>query len=200
MALHLRPHENVLYPVPYMETEEHPFIITNQRLVQFRQSGRSELPTSQISAVHRSSSRPLIPIGVLLILLSLPTLATGGYLVFSVWGMTAAPISDLLKVVSSSTGDSDDAVAKVEEAPRELAPDGEAAADGGRFATEVLYTRSGGAALGGLGLLLVVGGLKLVRRRRYFVLCRGPGGVMRVRAESENQQTQVLMTVQAALG
>ena len=47
---------------------------------------------------------------------------------------------------------------------------------------------------------LCLGGLKLFKRKNYFVLCRGSNKVVKVQAKDEIQQTQILMTISAVKG
>src|SRR5690242_21616653 len=53
MAFAAQPHVNILFPVPYAENEEHPLIITNQRIVQRHPAGVVELPTREVHFVGR---------------------------------------------------------------------------------------------------------------------------------------------------
>jgi hypothetical protein len=198
MPLQLRQHESVLFPMPYLEEEAHPFVVTNQRLVQTLEGRERVLYTQDIESVTRGHARPLFPFGLALIVFGLGTLATGAYLVFSVWGMKAAPITSLWQPAPEGPPEGAD--------PSELPPPSDAEADGERkegdvyWPDEVLRTRLAGQGLLMLGMFLAGGGLKLAKRRRYFVVCHARSGVMKVRAASENQQTQILMTVQAVLG
>src|SRR5947207_7924324 len=91
MGLQLRQHESVLYPTPYMEEEAHPFIITNQRLVQKVDGAERQLETRAIESVGRGQARPLFPLGLVLLCLGLPGFGVGAYLYISVWAMKAAP-------------------------------------------------------------------------------------------------------------
>ena len=94
MAFSAQPHENILFPVPYAENEQHPLIITNQRIVQRSHGGTVELPTKEVHTVGRHVVRPRLPIGVMLLALALPLVGFGAYEIYTVWGMTAAsPLS-----------------------------------------------------------------------------------------------------------
>jgi hypothetical protein len=85
--------------------------------------------------------------------------------------------------------------ADLTDAPEPAAKEGDT-----NWPIEVLRTRLVAQGLLAAGMFLTIAGLRLLKRRRYFVLCYGPGAVMKVRANSESQQTQILMTVQAVLG
>src|SRR5438270_6019152 len=87
MAFAALPHENILFPVPYAENEEHPLIITNQRIVQRNAAGGVELPTKEVHTVGRQVLRPRLPPGIMLLALALPLLGFGIYALYSVWGM-----------------------------------------------------------------------------------------------------------------
>ena len=55
MAFAALPHENILFPVPYAENEEHPIIITNQRIVQRNAGGRPGRDADQGGAHRRAA-------------------------------------------------------------------------------------------------------------------------------------------------
>src|SRR5207237_5535736 len=94
MAFKAAIHENILFPVPYAENEQHPLIITNKRVVQRSDAGEVEVLTDDIHFVGRNIVRPRLPLGVILLVVALPLLIFGAYEVISVWGMTAAsPLS-----------------------------------------------------------------------------------------------------------
>jgi hypothetical protein len=205
MLLQLRRHENILFPMPYMESEPHPFIVTNQRLVQTIAGIARELPTAEVEGVVRGQARPLLPVGLALILFGLPLIGYGAFLLYGCWGMRAAPLSALWEDDRVP-----DAVEGTDPRREQMAPGAEDAVpesedppnpqDRNTWPTEVLRTRLIGQATLGGGLVLALVGWRLIKRRRFFILCQGRGVIMKVRAQSENQQTQMLMTVQAALG
>src|SRR5579884_673209 len=94
MAFVAQPHENILFPVPYAENEQHPLIITNQRIVQRQAHAVVELPTKEVHTVGRHVVRPRLPVGIMALLFALPLIGFGGYELYSVSGMTAAsPLS-----------------------------------------------------------------------------------------------------------
>jgi hypothetical protein len=83
----LRPQESVFFPAPYDENEYAPLIITSQRVLQMEGDKRREIDGGKISFVGRSSTRPLIFIGLFFLLSGLPMAGYGAYLWISVLGM-----------------------------------------------------------------------------------------------------------------
>lgn len=172
VPLTLRPHENVVYPMPYVETEAHPTVVTTQRVVHLG----DEIATRDVKSAGRKTQRPLWVLGLFLILLALPLAGYGGYLMFTVWGMEAAPPTDLLK------------------------EEGEPPPDGEDWPIHILKVRAAGAGSLAGAALFGLAGLKLFRRKRWLVICRGGGKALRIQVATEMQQTQVLMTIQAVQG
>jgi hypothetical protein len=83
----LRPLENVFFPAPYDENEYTPLIITSQRVLQLEGDKRREMEAKKVTFVGRSSTRPLIFIGLFFVLCGLPVVGYGAYLWLSVHGM-----------------------------------------------------------------------------------------------------------------
>lgn len=194
MAFAALPHENILFPVPYAENEEHPLIITNQRIVQRQATGAVELPTREVHSVGRHVVRPRLPPGVMLLALALPLLAFGAYELYGVWGMTAASPLSLAGVHDDAPPDTTvvataDAIAQ--------APEGEDPIDWPRT---VLLTRIGGVALLVAALGCALGARALIRKKRYYVVCRGSRRLLKIEAKDEIQQTQIMVTVSAVKG
>jgi hypothetical protein len=184
------PHENILFPVPYAENEEHPVIITNQRIVQRNQAGEVELPTKEVYSVGRQVVRPRLPPGIMLLTLALPLIIFGGYELYTVWGMTAAsPLSIV--------GIHDDAPAEATPEAVAQAPEGEDPIDWPRT---VLWTRIAGVACLALALGCLLGARRLIRKKRYYVVCRGARRLVKIEAKDEIQQTQIMVTVSAVKG
>ena len=190
MAFTPAPYENILFPVPYAENEEHPLIITNQRLVQRNVHGQVELPTKEVHFVGRQVVRPRLPPGIMLLALAIPLIVLGIYEISSVWGMTAASPLSLVGV-------KDDAPAEATPDAVREAPEGEDPLDWPR---NVLLTRIYGALalLGALGCL--IGARRLIKKKRYYIVCRGNQRLMKIEAKDEIQQTQIMVTVSAVKG
>jgi hypothetical protein len=190
MAFAALPHENILFPVPYAENEEHPTIITNQRIVQRNQGGAVELPTKEVHFVGRQVLRPRLPPGIMLLALALPLIGFGIYELYSVWGMTmASPLS--------LVGIHDDAPAEATPDAIAQAPEGE---DPLGWPRTVLLTRMAGVACLAAALGCLLGARRLIRKKRYYVVCRGAKRLLKIEAKDEIQQTQIMVTVSAVKG
>jgi hypothetical protein len=141
-------------------------------------------------------------VGLALVLLGLPLLGYGGYLLYSAWGMKAAPYSALWRETPEEPAEGanlEDPPPPPPEQEGEVPEEVPEEKDRVNWPVEVLRTRLTGQVCFGAGLLLAWVGLKLLRRRRFFILCQGRDVILKVGAESESQQTQMLMTVQAIL-
>jgi len=189
MAFAALPHENILFPVPYAEDEEHPLIITNQRIVQRSQAGAVELPTKEVHFVGRHVIRPRLPVGIMLVTLAIPLLIFGAYEIYSVWGMTAASPLSLFGV-------HDDDAAQAAPPP-EPPPEGEDSVDWPRT---VLLTRIAGIACLVAALGCAIGARRLIKKKRFYVICRGGRRMVKIEAKDEIQQTQIMVTVTAVKG
>ena len=187
MAFKAKPHENILFPVPYAENEAHPLVITNLRVVQRAPAGEVELETREIHFVGRNTLRPRLPIGVMLLALALPLLGFGAYEIYSVWGMTAASPLSLVGAGSS------DAPAATDPPPDGVDADVD-------WPRQVLLTRLAGIACGVAALGCALGARKLIKKKRFYVLCRAPKRLLRIEAKDEIQQTQIMVTVSAVKG
>lgn len=192
MAFKAALHENILFPVPYAENEQHKLIITNRRIVQRSDAGEVEVANDDIHAVSRSIVRPRAPIGIVLLVLALPLLGFGAYEVYDVWGR---PMASPMSLLSSSGGD--DATTA---APPEPAADGsEPPADADYQRTNLLTKLLGyGCILAAAGLAL--GARSLIKKKRYYVLARGPKRFVKMEVKDEIQQTQVMVTLSAVKG
>jgi hypothetical protein len=190
MAFSAAPYENILFPVPYAENEAHPLIITNQRIVQRNATGAVELPTKEVTFVGRQVVRPRLPPGIMLLALAIPLIVFGAYEIYTVWGMTAASPLTLVGVHDDAPAEATpDAVAQ--------APEGEDPID---WPHTVLVTRIIGilCLAGALGCAL--GARRLIKKKRYYILCRGNQRLMKIEAKDEIQQTQIMVTVSAVKG
>lgn len=190
MAFSAQPYENILFPVPYAENEEHPLIITNQRIVQRNPAGVVELPAKEVHFVGRQVVRPRLPLGIMLLALAIPLVVFGAYEIYTVWGMTAASPLSLVGV-------HDDDTQAPPAAPAEPPPEGEDAVDWPRT---VLLTRIAGVASLAAALGCLLGARRLIRKKRFYVLCRGAKRLIKIEAKDEIQQTQIMVTVSAVKG
>jgi hypothetical protein len=182
-------HENILFPVPYAENEQHPLIITNKRVVQRSDAGEVEMATDDIHFVGRHTVRPRMPLGVMLLVFALPLLGFGLYKFYDVWGMTAA---SPLSLVSASADDS------ATQVPTEATADGEEAPESGP--KEVLVARIVGGVCLLLALGCAIGARALIRKKQFFVTAKGNKRLLKMEVKDEIQQTQVMVTVSAVKG
>lgn len=185
MPLELKLHENVLFPMPYVPTEQNLFIITNQRVIHYGEHGHMEIPSSEVQFVGRLMVRPMRFYGLLLFLAALPLFIVALWQLSTVWGMESA---GPLALFSNDPPDPD--------AP----PPPEGMDPTVNWPVVVLKTRILVIALAVVGAGLVLGGLKLFKKKNFFVICRGGQKVVKVQAKDEIQQTQILMTISAVKG
>lgn len=206
MALSLSRGETILFPMPYVEAERPPYVVTNQRLVEQHERGERVLLVKHLIAANRAKSRPYAAIGAFLLCLSVAVLGTGAYFTWSVWGMQAAPYKALLPKSDGEAEEPEEeeqkaAPKKVEPAPpppEEMPEDPDAERpDDAAWRLNILKTRILGMGLLGLGFLIGTGGLRVFSRRRYFVVCRTADSIMRIRVNDKIQQDIILATLQA---
>lgn len=188
MAFAAKPHENILFPVPYAENENPALIITNLRIVQRADAGVLEMDTKEVSFVGRHHIRPRLALGVVLLALALPLAIWGAYEMYSMWGMTAASPLSLFGV-------HDDDAAQAP--PPENVPEGEDAVDWPRT---VLINRIIGIVCLAAALGCAIVARKQIKKKRYFVICRGNKRMVKMPVKDEIQQTQVMVTVSAVKG
>jgi hypothetical protein len=81
--------------------------------------------------------------------------------------------------------------------PPEPPPEGEDAVDWPRT---VLLTRIAGIACLVVALGCALGARKLMRKKRFYILCRGARRLLKIEAKDEIQQTQIMVTVTAVKG
>ncbi|HEX4456749.1 MAG TPA: hypothetical protein VIA18_02195 [Polyangia bacterium] len=192
MAFKAALHENILFPVPYAENEQHRLIITNKRIVQRSDAGEVEVATDDIHTVSRSIVRPRAPIGIMLIVLALPLVGFGAYEVYDVWGR---PMASPMSLFSSATASDDGTTA----APPDPSADGGDQTDPDYERTNLLTKLLGYACIAAAAGL-ALGARSLIRKKRYFVLARGAQRFVKMEVKDEIQQTQVMVTVSAVKG
>lgn len=176
MPIPLRPGESPLYPSPYLETEAHLLVITNQRVVHFGDEGRQELAASAIQFVGRRARRPWWGVGLLLLL--------GGFALLGC-GLLRADELGLLPLHALSSGATpgdDPSIPVPEEEPPEESEEGNA----------WWTARHSTFALLGGGALIVAAAVLLFRRRQFHVIVQGGPTVIRMRAASDEEQTQLV--------
>jgi hypothetical protein len=209
MALTLARGETILYPMPYVEAERPPYVVTNQRLIERAGQAERVMSVRSLISASRAHNRPFAAIGALLVCLGLAAAAAGGYLYYTVMGMEAAPYTALLSLWSSDDAPADDD-AKDEAKPTARPPTDQLPDDpsqpGGAdddhpeqtvFKLDVTKTRAEGIGLLALGGLFAMIGLRVFGKRRWFVVCRSRDGIMRILVSGETQQNIILATLQA---
>lgn len=210
MALTLARGETILYPMPYVEAERPPYIVTNQRLIEQTRVGERVIAVRSLINASRAQSRPFAALGSLLLCVGLAAMAAGGFFYYTVMGMEAAPYSALLSLVSTGASDEPDEDRGDERpevhAPPPMAeqlPDDPSAPGGDDRPEQTMYKmdvtkeRALGIALLAGGGIFALLGLRTFRKRRYFVVCRSRDGIMRIVVTGETQQNIILATLQA---
>ena len=211
MALQLARGETILFPMPYVEAERPPYVVTNQRLIEQTEMGDRVLAVKSLIAASRAKARPYASVGVFFLFLALAVGGTGGYFYFSVMGMQAAPYKALLPLVWTPSDDpeegSDDAGPMVKPepvvaVPSDRLPDDPSAPtaeqpDDAAYRLEVLKTRTLGMGLLGLGAAIGLLGLRIFGKKSFFVVCRTRDAMMRIRVDGKVQQDIILATLQA---
>jgi len=203
MALTLARGETILYPMPYVEAERPPYVVTNQRLIERTEMGERVLPVKSLIGAGRARSRPFAATGVFLICLGLATAAAGAYFYVPVIGMEAAPWKALLPSSSETeepSTDDETPPAKLDPppAPEEMPDDPSAERpDDAAWRLTVLKTRATGMALFAAGFLFGMIGLRAFAKRRFFVVCRTRDAMMRIQVDGKVQQDIILATLQA---
>ena len=199
MPFALRPQETAFFPAPFVDTEVHMLVITNQRVVQFSDDGKQEMEAREVSFVARTSERPLLLAGMIALLVGLPMLVIGVYLLVTagpialpavpgvpaVPGAPAAPAAAAANPADDPAGPApgdDDLAAPPPETPKPSNPTSQ---------------RAIGVVLALLGFLLAAGGGLAGTRQRHMVLVRGGNKVIKIRAADKMEQTQILSTLSA---
>jgi hypothetical protein len=204
MSLSLGRGETILFPMPYVEAERPPYVVTNQRLVERTPAGDRTLQVRQLVSANRARTRPHAALGAVLLCIALGVAAVGAYEVFSVMGMQAAPWKALLPQSSDDDSEKDDS--EGESAPKiappppaDDLPDDPSAErpDDAAWRLEVLKTRLAGMGLLALGGLIALLGLRTFKKLRYFVVCRTSDDMMRILVLNKVQQDLILATLQA---
>jgi hypothetical protein len=194
MAFQLARGETILYPMPYVEAERPPYVVTNQRLIERSEVGERVLQVKQLVGANRAKSRPYAAMGALLLCIALGVAATGAYFYISVFGMQAAPYKALLP-----KSEGEEAEPEVAAPPTEELPDDPSAEhpDDAAWRLEILKTRIVGMGLLALGAILGLTGLRVFGKKRFYVVCRTREGAMRIPVNGKVQQDIILATLQA---
>ena len=204
MALTLARGETILFPMPYVEAERPPYVVTNQRLVERVTGQERVMLVKALIGASRARTRPYAALGALFLCLGLGAALAGGYLYYSVLGMEAAPYTALPQLFSGEPTEGDEA--SKEDEPAKPAPAAEELPDDPSveqhpeqvvYKMDVLKTRVTGMGLGVLAFVLLVIGARIFKKLRYFVVCRSRDAIMRVSVTGKTQQDIILATLQA---
>ena len=213
------PLETVLYPAPFVPTEHHRLVITNQRIVQFSPDALTafpvaELPLEKVDFVARISERPGATLGIVSVIIGCIFLIVFVAKVLPAV-MYAGSANKPDSAAGKGTGDDDAGIegrdsndedpfanekdAEVKESVRDKA---------NKKLTKLKEVSFGIPALTEdvvLGMLsLVVGGvaiwlgLRMKKKEIHKVLCRVGEVVFQIEVDSSTQQSQILQTIQAA--
>lgn len=199
MPFPLRPQETAFYPQPFIETEVHMLVITNQRVVQFSDEGRQEIEAREVSFVGRVSERPLLIAGVIAVILGLPLLLFGVYQFVSA-GPLPIPAAPGLPPIPPRPGAAPAAAPAAnpgDDTPSEDVDDPAAPKPEPVKVANPAGQRTTGVILVLVGFVVAAVGVLLATRQRHMVLVRGGPKVIKIRAADKMEQTQILSTLGA---
>ena len=135
--------------------------------------------------------RPRLPAGIMLLALAIPLLIFGAYEIYTRVGHDRGVTLVTGRRARRRACRSDDST------PCAQAPEGEDPIDWPRT---VLLTRLGGIACLVAALGCALGARRLIRKKRYYIVCRGAERMLKIEAKDEIQQTQIMVTVSAVKG
>jgi hypothetical protein len=213
MSLVLGPEEQVFFPQPYVPGEPANIIITNKRLVRITDMGMAEFPVREIDYVGRTSYRPFMVLGIVLILGALTMLGIGVYAAVTNTG----PINrlfekkqdkiDTLPALPTPGGALPAPTAEETPAEEETPPPGDGDEEAAPEDAEAKASKPSKAILGQVGGLVMAGGslvalligVLLVRRQRHEVTCRVGGRMTTLDVADQREQTVILSTLGSAV-
>ncbi len=209
------PHQNevVLYPAPFVPTEHHELVISNQRVVQFAPTAMgaalpvAEFPLEKIQFVGRMTERPSAVLGIVSIIVGFVFLIVFVAKVLPAFMYAGVPDKTEVSLEEDSgiegrDSNDDDPFAKekaADEGVREKAEKKMAKVRAIKFGIPPLnedIVWGTVALLGGvIGIWL---GRSMYRKQEFTVFCRVSDIVYRIPVTSEIHQNMVLSTLQAA--
>ncbi len=205
--------EVVLYPAPFVPTEHHELVISNQRVVQFAPTAMgaalpvAEFPLEKVQFVGRMTERPSAILGIVSIIVGFVFLIVFVAKVLPAFMYAGVPDKTEVNLEEDSgiegrDGNDDDPFAKdkvADEGVREKAEKKMAKVRAIKFGIPPLneYIVWGTVALIG-GLIGIFLGRSMYRKQEFTVFCRVSDIVYRIPVQSEIQQSMVLSTLQAA--
>lgn len=220
MPFQPNPDEVVLFPAPFVPTEQHQLVVSNKRVVQFAPEGNfpiADFPLDKIEFVGRMSRRPSLVPGVVALIVGVVFL-----IVFMAKVLPAAMYAGTpSKTETTAPRDPGDAEEELDDGIEGRdANDDDPFAEGGSEKKE--STKEKLKKLKGLqkkvhfglpdltedvvvGLLFLVGGVvaifvgrSLYKKEEHLVFCRVGEIVYQMLMANSMQQTMVLSTLQAA--
>ena len=205
--------EVVLYPAPFVPTEHHELVISNQRVVQFAPTAMgaalpvAEFPLEKVQFVGRMTERPSAILGIVSIIVGFVFLIVFVAKVLPAFMYAGVPDKTEVNLEEDSgiegrDGNDDDPFAKdkvADEGVREKAEKKMAKVRAIKFGIPPLNEDIvwGTVALIG-GLIGIFLGRSMYRKQEFTVFCRVSDIVYRIPVQSEIQQNMVLSTLQAA--
>jgi len=209
-----QPTEVVLYPAPFVPTEHHELVISNQRVVQFAPTAMgaghpvAEFPLEKIQFVGRMTERPSAVLGIVSVIVGFVFLIVFVAKVLPAFMYAGVPDKTDVSLEGDESGiegrdsNDDDPFAKEksdQESLREKSEKKMAKVKAIKFGIPPLNEDIvwGVVALLGGGIALLLG-RSMYRRQDFTVFCRVSDIVYRIPVSSEIQQNMVLSTLQAA--
>lgn len=178
MAIQLGPNESIVYPQPYEPSQYNPLIITNDRLIQVNEMGGVlNMDNKLVTGVGRGMDQRIVFICVLLAMIALPLAIYGIY----------------------SYKSADDVLAKYKEPPKpklKTATPKEKAEIARYKAAKSDKTMS--YVFMGIGALFGAA-TYFAWKKRFTVIIGGAGRTQTVKVKDKNQQSQIIMTIQAVV-
>lgn len=213
MSLVLGPEEQVFFPQPYVPGEPANIIITNKRLVRITDMGMAEFPVRDIDYVGRTSYRPFMVLGIVLLLGAVTMLGIGVYAAVTNTG----PINrlfekkpdkiDTLPALPTPGGTLPAPAAEETPAEEEAPPPADGDEEAAPEDTEAKESKPKKAILGQVGGLVMAGsslvvlliGVLLVKRQRHEVTCSVGGRMTTLDVADQREQTVILSTLGSAV-
>ena len=209
-----QPAEVVLDPAPFVPTEHHELVISNQRVVQFAPTAMgaghpvAEFPLAKIEFVGRMTERPSAVLGIVSVIVGFVFLIVFVAKVLPAFMYAGVPDKTDVTLEGDESGiegrdsNDDDPFAKeksTEDGVREKAEKKMAKVKAIKFGIppineDIVWGTV--ALLGGIVALYL--GRSMYRRQEFTVFCRVGEIVCRIPVHSEIQQNMVLSTLQAA--
>lgn len=200
MAFELEGGEQVMFPSPYVPTEQHPLVVTNRRVAHFAPGGSfpvAVLPVEKIDFVGRASERSHVGVSIVLAVLGLILFIVGTGKVLPPVLHAGAPREEKKDEIEGRNAD-DEYPFEEKKSAKDRAEDLKklkAAFNPGvpPITADLLL----GALLMVVGAGCLYGGYRLFKRKRHVIYCRVGNAVHPIEARDEIQQTMIMGMLQA---